>query len=176
MMPLGSAEIEQIGSYVRANLAEWMADVVGPHVLERTAPVEDALALQRELICTRFEVVDKRFEELHRTMETRFEAVDKRFEAMDKRFEDMQQSMETRFEAVDKRFEDMQQSMETRFEAVDKRFEDMQQTTATRFEDMQRNTDKRFEDMHKRFNGMQWMVGGGVVLLATMMSLFQFLG
>ena len=157
-MPLGSAEIEQIGSYVRANLAEWMADVVGPHVLERTAPVEDALALQRELICTRFEVVDKRFEELHRTMETRFEAVDKRFEAMDKRFEDMQQSMETRFEAVDKRFEDMQQ------------------TTATRFEDMQRNTDKRFEDMHKRFNGMQWMVGGGVVLLATMMSLFQFLG
>ena len=151
MMPLGSAEIEQIGSYVRANLAEWMADVMGPHVLERTAPVEDALALQRELICTRFEVVDKRFEELHRTMETRFEA-------------------------VDKRFEDMQQSMETRFEAVDKRFEDMQQSTATRFEDMQRNTDKRFEDMHKRFNGMQWMVGGGVVLLATMMSLFQFFG
>ena len=36
MMPLGSAEIEQIGSYVRANLAEWMADVVGPHVLGPT--------------------------------------------------------------------------------------------------------------------------------------------
>ena len=30
--------------------------------------------------------------------------------------------------------------------------------------------------MHKRFNGMQWMVGGGIVLLATMMSLFQFFG
>ena len=165
MMSLGSAEIEQIGSYVRANLAEWMADVVGPHVLERTAPVEDALALQRELICTRFEVVDKRFEGLHRIMETRFEAVDKRFEAVDKRFEELHRSMETRFEAVDKRFE-----------AVDKRFEDLQQSTATRFEDMQRNTDKRFEDMHKRFNGMQWMVGGGVVLLATMMSLFQFFG
>ena len=140
MMPLGIAEIEQIGSYVRANLAEWMADVVGPHVLERTAPVEDALALQRELICTRFEVVDKRFEGLHRTMETRFEA-------MDKRFEDIHRTMETRFQAVDKRFEDMH-----------------------------RHTDKRFEDMHKRFNGMQWMVGGGVVLLATMMSLFQFFG
>ena len=139
-MPLGIAEIEQIGSYVRANLAEWMADVVGPHVLERTAPVEDALALQRELICTRFEVVDKRFEGLHRTMETRFEA-------MDKRFEDIHRTMETRFQAVDKRFEDMH-----------------------------RHTDKRFEDMHKRFNGMQWMVGGGVVLLATMMSLFQFFG
>ena len=172
MMSLGSAEIEQIGSYVRANLAEWMADVVGPHVLERTAPVEDALALQRELICTRFEVVDKRFEGLHRIMEARFEAVDKRFEAVDKRFEELHRSMETRFEAVDKRFE----AVDKRFEAVDKRFEDLQQSTATRFEDMQRNTDKRFEDMHKRFNGMQWMVGGGVVLLATMMSLFQFLG
>ena len=171
-MPLGSAEIEQIGSYVRANLAEWMADVVGPHVLERTAPVEGALALQRELICTRFEVVDKRFEGLHRTMETRFEAVDRRFEAIEKRFEDMHRAMETRFQAVDrrfeamdKRFEDMHRHTETRFQAVDKRFEDMH-----------RHTDKRFEDMHKRFNGMQWMVGGGVVLLATMMSLFQFFG
>ncbi len=113
MMPLGSAEIEQIGSYVRANLTEWMADVVGPHVRERTAPVEDALALQRELICTRFEVVDKRFEGLNRSMETRFEA-------MDKRFEDMHRSMETRFQAVDKRFE-----------AVDKRFENMHRNMET---------------------------------------------
>ncbi len=106
-MPLGSAEIEQIGTYVRANLAEWMEDIVGPKLLGRTVRVEDELAFQRELICTRFEAVDKRFE-----------AVDKRFEAVD----------------------------------------------------------KRFEDMHKRFNGMQWMVGGGVVLLATMMSLYQFFG
>ena len=67
----------------------------------------------------------------------------------------------TRFEAVDKRFEDLTRSMDKRFEAVDKRFDDV---------------NKRFEDMHKRFTGMQWMVGGGVVILATMMSLFQFLG
>ena len=33
MMPLGSAEIEQIGTYVRANLAEWMEDIVGPRLL-----------------------------------------------------------------------------------------------------------------------------------------------
>ena len=65
----------------------------------------------------------------------------------------MHRSMDKRFEAVDTRFEGMQRNMETRFEAVD----------------------KRFEDMHKRFNGMQWMVGGGVVLLATMMSLYQIL-
>ena len=80
--------------------------------------------------------------------------MDKHFEAVDKRFEGMQSNMETRFEAVDKRFEDLHRNMDKRFEAVD----------------------KRFEDMHKRFNGMQWMVGGGVVLLATMMSLFRFFG
>ena len=128
-MPLGSAEIEQIGTYVRANLAEWMEDIVGPQLVGRTARVEDELAFQRELICTRFEAVDKRFEDLHRSM-------DKHFEAVDKRFEDLHRNMDKRFEAVD----------------------------------------KRFEDMHKRFNGMQWMVGGGVVLLATMMSLFRFFG
>ena len=139
-MPLGSAEIEQIGTYVRTNLAEWMEDIVGPRLLGRTARVEDELAFQRELICTRFEAVDKRFEDLHRSM-------DKHFEAVDKRFEGMQRNMETRFE-------DLHRNMDKRFEAVD----------------------KRFEDMHKRFNGMQWMVGGGVVLLATMMSLFRFFG
>ena len=75
-MPLGSAEIEQIGTYVRANLAEWMEDIVGPRLLGRTVRVEDELTFQRELISSRFEAVDKRFEEmLHR-----FDAVDKRFE------------------------------------------------------------------------------------------------
>ena len=48
-MPLGSAEIEQIGTYVRANLAEWMEDIVGPRLVGRTARVEDELTFQREL-------------------------------------------------------------------------------------------------------------------------------
>ena len=163
-MPLGSAEIEQIGTYVRANLAEWMEDIVGPKLLGRTVRVEDELAFQRELITSRFEAADKRFEDmLHRfdTVDKRFEDMHHRFDAVDKRFEDLHRSMETRFQAVDKRFEDLHRNMDKRFEAVDKRFEDMH---------------KRFEDMHKRFNGMQWMVGGGVVLLATMMSLFRFFG
>ena len=77
-MPLGSAEIEQIGTYVRANLAEWMEDIVGPRLLGRTARVEDELTFQRELISSRFEAVDKRFEDLLH----RFDAVDKRFEDM----------------------------------------------------------------------------------------------
>ena len=84
----------------------------------------------------------------------------------------MHRSMETRFQAVDKRFEDLHRNMDKHFEAVDKRFEDLYRNMETRFEAV----DKRFEDMHKRFNGMQWMVGGGVVLLATMMSLYQFFG
>ena len=86
-MPLGSAEIEQIGTYVRANLAEWMEDIVGPQLVGRTARVEDELAFQRELICTRFEAVDKRFEDLHRSMDKHFEAVDTRFEAMQRNME-----------------------------------------------------------------------------------------
>ena len=91
-MPLGSAEIEQIGTYVRANLAEWMEDIVGPKLLGRTVRVEDELAFQRELITSRFEAADKRFEDmLHR------------FDTVDKRFEDMHH----RFDAVDKRFEDL---------------------------------------------------------------------
>ena len=55
-----------------------MEDIVGPRLLGRAARVEDELTFQRELICTRFEAVDKRFEEmLHR-----FDTVDKRFEDM----------------------------------------------------------------------------------------------
>ena len=66
-----------------------------------------------------------------------------------------------RFEAVDKRFE-----------AVDKRFEDLYKYMDKRFEAV----DKRFEAVDKRFSLVQWMIGGGVVILATMMSLYQFLG
>lgn len=70
-----------------------------------------------------------------------------------------------RFKAVDERFK-----------AVDTRFADMQASMDNRFHDMQISMDRRFEDMHRRFNGLQWMIGGGVVLLATMMSLYRFLG
>lgn len=63
-----------------------------------------------------------------------------------------------------------------RFKAVDTRFADMQASMDNRFHDMQISMDRRFEDMHRRFDGLQWMIGGGVVLLATMMSLYRFLG
>ena len=57
--------------------------------------------------------------------------------------------------------------METRFTAVDVRFEDMNK----RFEDM----NKRFEDMNSRFNGMQWLIGVGFGLIATMVTIFEFI-
>lgn len=125
MMPLGTAELEQIDAYLRSNVRAWVEEYVGPQLLERMTRVEHELKLQREVMVERFKVVDERF----KAMGERFKAVDERFKAVDRRFADMQASM-----------------------------------------------DRRFEDMHRRFNGMQWMVGGAVVLLATMMSLYQFLG
>ena len=50
--------------------------------------------------------------------------------------------------------------METRFEAVDVRFEDV---------------NRRFEDMSSRFNGMQWLIGVGFVLIATIVTIFEFI-
>lgn len=129
MMPLGTAELEQIDAYVRSNVRGWVEEYVGPQLLERMTRVEHELKLQREVMIERFKVVDERFK-----------AIDERFKAVDRRFADMQASMDNRFQA------------------------------------MQASMDRRFEDMHRRFNGMQWMVGGGVVLLATMMSLYRFLG
>lgn len=50
--------------------------------------------------------------------------------------------------------------MAARFEAVDKRFEAV---------------DKRFESVDQRFGSLQWMWGGGVVLITLLMSLYQFI-
>lgn len=63
-------------------------------------------------------------------------------------------AMEKRFEAVDRRFESVQHNMDKRFEAVD----------------------KRFEAVDKRFSMLQWMWGGGVLIITLLMSLYQFFG
>ena len=179
-MPLERADLEQIGSYVKEHLSDWLVEVatplaMGPQIMERFARVEERivdvderllrldgkvsdlndrtlvvqeeLKHQRELIATRFEASDRRFEEMQAYLDKRFEAVDRRFEAVDRRFEDMHTSMNTRFASADKRFA-----------SVDKRFEDL------------------ISNMNKRFAETRWMMGGVVVLLATMMSLYQFLG
>jgi hypothetical protein len=107
---------------------------------------------------TRFEQVDKRFEELIAQMDKRFEQVDKRFEEliaqMDKRFE----QVDKRFEQVDKRFEELIAQMDKRFEQVDKRFEQVDKRFEEliaqmdkRFEELIAQMDKRFEQVDKRF-------------------------
>jgi len=81
------------------------------------------------------------------------------FKRMDERFE----SVNKRFESTDKRFE----SIDKRFESIDKRFEDMN----IRFEDV----NKRFEDINKRFSMMFTFMSLGFIMLATLISVYQFL-
>ncbi len=76
------------------------------------------------------------------------------FEGMDKRFVLMQHNIDKRFEQVDKRFE----QVDKHFEQVDKHFESLE-----------RHFDKRFTMMFS-------FITIGFVVIATMMSVFQFLG
>jgi hypothetical protein len=94
--------------------------------------------------------IDTRLEEGFRRMDQRFEAVDQRFEAVDRRFE-----------AFDKRFETMQHSMDKRFDDVNLRFGVV---------------NRRFDDVNRRFDMMFRFVTVGFVVLATLMSIYQFLG
>ncbi len=86
----------------------------------------------------------------------RLERIEQELVAQRQELRAQRELMETRFAAVDVRFEDM-----------NKRFEDMN----SRFEDM----NKRFGDMNSRFNGMQWLIGVGFGLIATMVTIFEFI-
>lgn len=86
----------------------------------------------------------------------RLERIEQELVAQRQELKAQRELMETRFAAVDVRFED-----------TNKRFEDMN----SRFEDM----NKRFGDMNSRFNGMQWLIGVGFGLIATMVTIFEFI-
>jgi hypothetical protein len=66
--------------------------------------------------------------------------------------------------------------MDERFEAVDQRFETIQAGMDQRFESMQQQIDHRFDASDKRFTMMFSFITIGFVVMATMMSVFQFLG
>ena len=158
-MPMGRADLEQIGSYVKDHLNDWLTEVatplaMGPQLMERIARVEERIV-----------DVDERLLRL----DERVAGLNDRMLVVQEELKYQREFMGTRFQAADKRFEDMQAYLDKRFGAVDKRFEQMQA-----------NTDKRFEDlitnMNKRFAETRWLMGGVVVMLATMMSLYQFLG
>ena len=81
---------EKLGDYISRYLAgrEREYEFIGS--TERLIRLEEELKAQREMMATRFEGMDKRFEELIHYMDKRFEAVDKRFEDLihyiDRRF------------------------------------------------------------------------------------------
>ena len=90
-MALEKKDFEQIASYIKVHLGEWLSDkslaqlpvVYEVELRERIVRVEEELKHQRELMKQGFEL-----------MERRFELIDKRFEQMDKRFEALTKRMD----------------------------------------------------------------------------------
>ena len=90
-MALEKKDFEQIASYIKVHLGEWLSDkslaqlpvVYEIELRERIVRVEEELKHQRELMKQGFEL-----------MERRFELIDKRFEQMDKRFEALTKRMD----------------------------------------------------------------------------------
>ena len=155
-------QLEQIGSYVKNNIGQWLADqnilpfpskerVLERDLLERMVTIEQQLKFQNDKIEMMMERSDRRFTEMQTN-------INQRFESMDKRFEDIQSTMDKRFESMDKRFESM-----------DKRFEDMQLYMDKRFESVQHTMDQRFNAVDKRFNRLYVFLTG---LFLTMLGGF----
>ena len=97
-MALEKKDFEQIASYIKVHLGEWLSDkslaqspvVYDVELRERTVRVEEELKHQRELMKQGFELMERRFD----LIDKRFEQMDKRFEQMDKRFEALTKRMD----------------------------------------------------------------------------------
>jgi hypothetical protein len=151
---LGQQDLERVGDYVRGHLSTWLSEVAPlvvsvPQLLERTARIEEELKSQRDLMRTQFEASDRRFEELTKHS-------DQRFEDMGTLFQDLTKHADKRFEDMGIRFQDLAKHADNRFADMGARFEDLTKYVAT------------------RFNVLQWSLGGVVVLLTTLMSIYQF--
>ncbi len=59
-------------------------------------------------------------------------------------------------ELFNRRFEDLIHHTDKRFEAMNQRFEDM---------------NRRFEDLHRQIRIIQWLIGVGWTILATLLSI-----
>ena len=83
-MALEKKDFEQIASYIKVHLGEWLSDkslaqlpvVYDVELRERIVRVEEELKHQRELMKQGFELMERRFEQM-----------DKRFEALTKRMD-----------------------------------------------------------------------------------------
>jgi len=141
---------QRLTGFLKENLAELLTS----EGLSRPARVYE-IELRERLVRVE-EAIKHQGELIQKTldfMDVRFGAMDRRFEAVDKRFEELREDMNTRFEAVDKRFEELREDMNTRFEVVD----------------------KRFEAVDRRFNSLQWLIGGGFTFLTVVIVLMKFL-
>ena len=145
-MSLSRDDLEQVGVYVRSHLNEWLPREVFD-LQERIIRVEDELRAQREVMIARFDASDKRFEE--------------QLAQMNERFKQQQAHMDARFE-------------EARAQS-EARFADARAHADTRFEAQQTQMDRRFAHVDRHLRVHEWLIGGGMVLLATMMTLYQFL-
>ena len=66
--------------------------------------------------------------------------------------------------------EKMLDQMDKRFMQVDKRLEELRLDMNNRFEQV----DNRFDDMNKRFTQLQWTIGLGFTVIATLMGVLNF--
>ena len=64
-MSLTNEDLQQVGTYVRAHLTEWLPWNV-LDLSERIVRVEEELKSQGRRMDERFDAVDKRFEDMHR--------------------------------------------------------------------------------------------------------------
>ncbi len=80
-MALSDRQLEEIGSYVKSHLPEWLAEmapdrrpltITDPAPSERIVRVEESLSRQRELMSRGFAAMDKRFQEMRTDMDVRF--------------------------------------------------------------------------------------------------------
>jgi hypothetical protein len=87
-------------------------------------------------------------------------------EMMNARFEAMEKANTARFELVMKENIALRQEMNARFEAMEKTNAARFEAIDKRFEAMEKNNAIRFESLEKRLAFMQWLIGGGVLLVA----------
>ncbi len=90
-------QLEQIGSYVKNHIGQWIREqniLLFPERTEKTS-----LELMERIV-----TIEQQLKFQNDKLEMMMDQSDKRFQSMDKRFTDMQSYMNLRFEGVEKRF------------------------------------------------------------------------
>ena len=161
-MTLRDEDVGRIGEYVKPWLRGLVDEVVprpepaggDTRLLERMVRVEEELKAQRTL------------------MDERFGFMASRFEAIDKRFEDLIGQMNGRFETVDRRFEESIGHTNARFKELighmNARFEESHMHTNSRFTELA-------GQMNARFRTQTWMIGVGFAVITSLTTLFALL-